>query len=371
MSAPMHEPAGAAAETRGEQSPRAITEHDDGSFTVHGHAAVQQAALDDSTFSSAVSRHLQIPNGLDGAEHSRHRALIDRYFTPQAMADVEPRCRRAAEEAVADLPHGEAFDAVSDLGYRFAVAAQSAWLGWPASMADELVEWVRSNQEAARSGDRARTAAVARRFDELIASVIEPRRDSDGTRDVTDALIHDTTAGRLTDEQIVSILRNWTGGDLSSIAQCVGVVTHFLLEHPEIAARIAEGASDAEVDAILEEFLRVEDPFVSNRRIAARDTELAGCPIPEGSRVVLDWARANRDPQVFGDPDALDPHVHAADNLTYGIGRHACPGRPLARLELRELTRALLAAGALERAGDAVPEQPPMGGFRAVPVILS
>ena len=124
-------------------------------------AAVRAAALDDTTFSSAVSRHLQIPNGLDGAEHSRYRALIERYFTPQAMAEFEPLCRQAARESVEAMPRGEAFEAVSDLGYRFAVAAQSAWLGWPSSMADELVAWVRSNQEATRSGDRERTAAVA------------------------------------------------------------------------------------------------------------------------------------------------------------------------------------------------------------------
>ncbi|MEW1977231.1 cytochrome P450 [Kocuria palustris] len=370
MTAPLHEPTGDAAQESHAPSAPAVTPHDDGSFTVHGHAAVRAAALDDTTFSSAVSRHLQIPNGLDGAEHSRYRALIERYFTPQAMAEFEPLCRQAARESVEALPRGEAFDAVSDLGYRFAVAAQSAWLGWPSSMADELVAWVRSNQEATRSGDRERTAAVAQRFDEIIASVIEPRRDSDGTRDVTDELIHDTTAGPLTDEQIVSILRNWTGGDPSSIAQCAGVVVHFLLEHPQLAERIAGGASDAEVDAILEELLRIEDPFVSNRRVAAQDTELGGCPIPAGSRVVLDWARANRDPSVFGDPDAFDPHGNAAQNLTYGIGRHVCPGRPLARLELRELVRALLGAGTLVRAGASVPEQPPMGGFRTVPVTL-
>lgn len=371
MSAPMHEPAGDAARERVEPTAPAVTSHDDGSFTVHGHAAVREAALDDTAFSSAVSRHLQIPNGLDGAEHSRYRALVERYFTPQAMADFAPRCREAAQESIAALPRGEQFDAVSDLGYRYAVAAQSAWLGWPSSMADELVAWVRSNQEATRSGDRERTAAVARRFDEIIGSVIEPRRGSDGSRDVTDELIHDTTAGPLSDAQIVSILRNWTGGDLSSIAQCTGVVIHFLLEHPHLAARLRDGASDAEVDAILEELLRIEDPFVSNRRVTTEDVELAGCPIPAGSRVVLDWARANRDPQVFEDPDAIDPHAHAPDNLTYGIGRHVCPGRPLARLELRELVRALLAAGTLERAGASVREEPPMGGFRTVPVILA
>ena len=106
MTAPAHEPTGDAAGGRAASEVAAVASHDDGSYTVHGHAAVREAALDDTTFSSAVSRHLQIPNGLDGAEHSRYRALIERYFTPQAMAEFEPLCRQAARESVEALPRG-------------------------------------------------------------------------------------------------------------------------------------------------------------------------------------------------------------------------------------------------------------------------
>ncbi|WP_081993939.1 cytochrome P450 [Kocuria sp. ZOR0020] len=341
-----------------------------GTVTVHGHAAAVDVAQDPQTFSNAVSRHLQVPNGLDGAEHQRYRSLIERYFTPEAMAEFEPVCRATAQRIAAELPLGESVDAVEALGMRFAVEAQSAWLGWPSGLADILVAWVRENQAATRSGDPTRTKTVAQDFDRIIHGLIQPRRDSDGTADVTDQLIHDDAAGHLSDEQIVSILRNWTGGDLASIAQCTGVILHHLARNPRISQRITQGASDAEVDAILEEFLRIDDPFVFNRRVATRKTEIAGCPVEAGQRVVINWADANRDARVFADPDAFDPHGNAEANLVYGIGPHVCPGRPLARLELRELTRAVLAAGTPEPAGESVREEPPMGGFRTVPVIL-
>lgn len=341
-----------------------------GTFTVTAHAEVVSTALDPETFSNAVSRHLQVPNGLDGAEHQRYRSLIDRYFAPEAMAQFQPACRATAQRIAQELPLNEPVEAVEQIGMRFAVEAQSAWLGWPASLAEELIAWVRANQAATRSGDPARTAKVAEEFDQIIHGLITPRRDSDGSADVTDQLIHDDAAGELTDEQIVSILRNWTGGDLASIAQCTGVILHHLARGPEISQRIAEGASDAEVDAILEEFLRIDDPFVSNRRVATKDTHIGGCPVHRGQRVVINWAEANRDPEVFADPDAFDPHGNAAENLVYGIGAHVCPGRPLARLELRELTRAVLAVGKPEPASDSVREEPPMGGFRTVSVIL-
>lgn len=342
----------------------------DGIVEIHSHEAVREAATDPQTFSSAVSRFLQIPNGLDGQEHAKFRSLIDRYFTPEAMADFEPACRAVATDIARNLPLGVPLKAVEQIGMPFAVAAQSAWLGWPADLAEELVDWVRANQEATRSGELARTAAVAEHFDSIIHSIIEPRRGSDGTADVTDQLIHDDAAGELTDQEIVSILRNWTGGDLASIAQCTGVILHHLARRPEVAERVAQGASDAEVDAILEEFLRIDDPFVSNRRVATADTEIGGCPVAGGQKVILNWADANRDPAVFGDPDAFDPDGNAQDNLVYGIGPHVCPGRPLARLELREVTRAILAVGIPEPARDSEREAAPMGGFRVVPVVL-
>jgi len=70
----------------------------------------------------------------------------------------------------------------------------------------------------------------------------------------------------LTEIEIVSILRNWTGGDLSSIALCVGVIIAYLTEHSTLVEQISN-ASDAEVEAIIDEILRIDNPFVSNRRV--------------------------------------------------------------------------------------------------------
>ena len=77
--------------------------------------------------------------------------------------------------------------------------------------------------------------------------------------------------------------------------------------------------------------------------------------------------------RVFGDPDAFDPAGHAGDNLVYGIGRHACPGRLLATLELRIAVRALLAGTTsitLDPDRPAEREVAPVGGWARVPVLL-
>ena len=78
------------------------------------HAEVVQAAGDDVTFSSAVSRHLQVPNGLDGASHSAFRKLIDRFFTPQALAPYVPLFHDLAAAILAALPRDRPVDAVPE-----------------------------------------------------------------------------------------------------------------------------------------------------------------------------------------------------------------------------------------------------------------
>ena len=347
----------------------------DGAWTLFSHADVVAAARDHERFSNAVSAHLQVPNGLDGATHTAFRAVVDRYFTRERVAAVAPAVERVARDLVAALDLPAAVDAV-ELGSRFAVRAQSVWLGWPAGLEEDLLAWVRDNHAASRSGDRERTGEVARRFTAIIRSLTDARRRAGDAApdDVTTELVRDRVDGRpLTDEEIVSILRNWTGGDLGSMALCAGVVLTHLADHPDLQARLRAGVGDREVDAVLDEILRIDDPFVSNRRVTTEPVTVGGRRIGAGERVVLSWTSANRDPRAFGDPDAFDPVGHAAYNVVWGLGKHVCPGRPLATLELRLLVRAVLDATSAVEPDPGRPREralPPVGGYAVAPVLL-
>ena len=351
--------------------------HETGHLRVVGHAEVVAVVTDPETFSSGVSRFLQVPNGLDGQEHAAFRAVIDRFFTTEALAELEPRLRGVARRLVAVLPRGEVIDVVSGMGTRYAVQAMLAWLGWDPDLEEELVGWVADNAAATRSGEIERTRAVAEHFDAIIVRVLQPRleRLDEPARDVTDQLLRQRVQGRgLQHPELVSILRNWTGGDLGSLALCVGVIIHQLAALPTLFRELHSRLGDAEAtNRAIDELLRIDDPFVSNRRISTRATELAGESIGAGQRLVVDWTRANRDPGVFPYPDAFRPEENAPENLVYGRGPHVCPGRGLATLELRVLLEELLPA----ISGIELPEQPravraefPLGGWASRPVIL-
>jgi cytochrome P450 len=355
-----------------------------GTWTLYRHDDVRAAALDDVTFSNATSRFLKVPNGLDGDEHTAFRSLVDRYFTADRLAALRPAVVGVADEVVDEAIEAAGglparVDAVS-LGARFAVRTSCAWLGWPCALEAELLDWMAANRAATRSGDLGRTAEVAARFDRIVRTQVVERREaarrssSDVTGDVTAELVADTFLGRrLTDQEITSILRNWTGGDLDSVALCAGVVLAYLADHRRLQARLRSGVSEHEFDAVIDETLRIDNPFVANRRVVTTDTVVGAQPIARGERVALNWTAANRDPEVFGDPDRFDPKRNAPHNLVYGIGRHACPGRGLATMELRLLTQAVLARTvAVTPDPDDVRarSQPPSGGYSRVPLLL-
>lgn len=344
-----------------------------GDYVLLRHEDVVAAALNDQEFSSQGSRFLHIPNGLDGEQHTLYRGLIDKYLTKTALQPFVPVFRHLACELMANLPKQHTLNAVSNIGAVFAVRAQCAWLGWPNSLEPTLLQWMRDNHAATRSQDPAKMAQVAAKFDDIIRSVLPTPDDlSAKAHTVTQKLCQEQVSGRpLTQAELVSILRNWTGGDLGSLALCMGVIVAYLVQNPHLQGQCRQMA-DTELEAVIDEILRLDDPFVSNRRRTRCPITLGEQQIPNDARVQLNWTSANRDEQVFT-PDKFAPHEHAPHNLVYGIGKHVCPGRLLATWQLRIATQALLASVKhIRLAPDhaLVREQSPLGGYSTVPVIL-
>jgi cytochrome P450 len=340
-------------------------------WSVFRHADVMRVLEDHDTFSNAVSRHPSVPNGMDPPEHTAYRALIEPYFEPERVRAFEPACRSIAVDRVNRLPDGEV-ELMGEFARDFALRIQCAFMGWPPELHEPLRQWTRQNHEATLSGNRAATAAVALEFEGFVRALLDARSQAGSAApdDVTTRLLRERIGDRpLTDGEIVSIVRNWTVGELGTIAASVGILTHYLAEHPHLQQGLREDRSL--LPAAIDEILRICAPLIANRRVTTRPVEIGGRRLETGARLSLIWASANRDEVVFKDPDEFRLDRDPAQNLLYGAGIHVCPGAALARLELRVVMEELLAC---TRGMALVPEKPPVratypaGGFSSLPL---
>lgn len=312
-------------------------------WSLFRHADVMRVLNDPQTFSSAASAYLSVPNGIDPPQHAQYRRIIEPYFNPQRMANFAPVCRQIAVALVQSLPASGEVELMATFAQDFALQLQSAFLGWPIAMHEPLRQWTRNNHAATLARDRNAMAAVALEFDGYIKDLLAVRHaaGADAPDDITTCLLRERIGERLlSDDEIVSILRNWTVGELGTMAACVGILAHYLAQHPQLQQQLRQ--QPALLPAAIDEILRIHAPLIANRRITTRPVDIGGKTLAAGERVTLIWASANRDEAIFGEPDDFRLDRDPAQNLLYGAGIHVCPGAPLARLELRIIMEELL-----------------------------
>lgn len=343
-------------------------------YTLFKNEDVRYALEHPELFSNRVStRHIAVPNGMDAPEHTAFRAINDKYFTPERMQAFEPQIREVVRQLVRDTPRGEVIDIMGEFATRYAMRVQNAFMGWPESLEEALITWMNKNRAATLKRDREEIGRVALEFDSYIRALLDERRDAPATQDVTAELLHDIVelpevSRTMTDEEIVSLIRNWTVGELSTVSAIVGVLVTFLAENPDEAERLRQHPEY--VGHAIEEILRLQDPLVANRRVTTQDVELGGRTIPAGSPVTINWTSANRDEQAFEDALSYRPDRDQSKNLVYGAGVHVCPGAPLARLELRVLVEELLAATSTIEVLETANAQFPVAGYSSVRAVI-
>lgn len=310
-------------------------------WSLFRHADVAAVLADPATYSN-VSRFLAIPNGIDPPEHARYREALEPNFEQAQMAKLEPRAREIAAQLLAPLSGGGEMEFIEAFAMPFALKTLCALLGWPEEQWECLGGWVHGSQQAAFSREPGAGRALANLFSEHVKANLATHRATphDGA-DATDALLATAVDGvRFDDEQIVSVLRNWTAGH-GTVAAGLGILALHLAEKSDLQERLRR--DPALIPAAIEEILRADGPLVANPRTTTREIEIQGRIIPAGARLTLMWIAANRDPRAFDDASAVDLERSTDASLLWGQGIHFCQGAPLARLELRVALEELLA----------------------------
>ncbi len=339
-------------------------------WSVFRHADVMTVLDDPDTFINS-SRHHAIPNAMNGDDHARNRAMLARFFTPDDMAQLEPRCRAIAEDVIGSLDVSGPVDAANDIAEPIALRTMCAFLGWPEQRWERVRDWIHGNREATFRQDRQAGARLAEEYAAIVTAAIEEHRQRHITTDVMGRLMQTELDGyRWTDQDVIDTLRNWIAGHGTTTAM-IGIILAHLAADETLQQQVREHQSL--IPAAIDEIPRSDGPLVANSRTTTRDVTLGGRDIAAGERLSLMWIAANRDPACMADPDRIDLKRSQQDNLLYGAGIHVCLGAPLARLEARVVLEVLLertSAFTLATSQPLARETYPGNGFLEIPLLI-
>jgi cytochrome P450 len=322
---------------------------------------------------SSASSHRAIPNGMDPPEHATWRHVLEPYFDQQRIDAFGADCRRIASDAVKGIMQEGHVEFVGAFAHPFALKSLCAFLGWPEATWEQLHGWTHGNQEASLARNREEGARLAREFTGYVVQELNRRRAAEPAApdDITTSLMRTRIDGQpLSDEDIVSILRNWTAGQ-GTVSGGIEILVWHLTQFPDVQKRLRENPEL--IGAAVDEVLRTDGPLVANRRTATNDVEIGGRQIPRDAKLTLMWIAADRDPDAFQKPYQIQLDRDQADNLLFGQGIHYCLGAPLARLEMRIALEELLSQTSTITFGPTSPRRAvyPSNGFHSLPIQVS
>ena len=322
-----------------------------GSHLVVGYDAVVQAAANTAALTSTLGtaaaptledhRDPQRPRSIinsDPPDHAPVRRVILPTFAPAAVAGYEATtralCESLADRIAARQVDGHLVaDAAAEYAQQIPARVIGRILGVPEERTDDFIVWVRAILETGVKDPESRRQA----FLDMAMYFLEEmkRRRVEPTDDLITRLVQarmDNGDAALPDRDIVGNLILLLVAGIDTTWSAIGSSLWHLADHPEDRQRLRR-EPNLWASAV-EELLRAFAP-VTMGRIATQDTEVAGCPVPEGRRVLLAFPAANRDPAMFDRPDDIVLDREHNRHVAFGSGIHRCAGSNIARMELR------------------------------------
>lgn len=312
-------------------------------------------------------------------EHGRIRRVINSVVAPHRTHQAEPfigelcsELLAAALEVAAAEGRVDLVEVVSDPLPSSVIAHM---LGVPVEMQKQFQLWSDELLERQNEGAQASLAEAHSEFADYIQGLIDARRaDPDAPDDVITRFIKTDIDGeylsdRMIRTQVMFLIVAGNETTRNLISQCF----YALATRPDLFAALRD---DPELtEPFIEEILRLEAPVQILARAVLAETQIEGCPLDHGDKVVFGLASANRDDSVHDSPDEIRlDRPRARDHLAFGAGPHVCPGATLARVETQAVLAELLArVASLQLVDDFTPTPNPVfwaNGHKTLPVVL-
>ncbi|MEU1881462.1 cytochrome P450 [Streptosporangium sp. NPDC020072] len=275
----------------------------------------------------------------DGERHTFLRGLVGHKLTPKALRPMRGRVEEAAVAAVERVIARGSFDSVGDLARDMVMAIVPDFIGIPEEGREHLIDWATANFNChGPLNERAEAAlAVSGRMAEYASRLVTERSPRPGglAHCVLDAM----DDGRVDREQAISLMIDYLVPSLDTTVTGLSSAIWLFSRHPDQWDLVRNDPSL--VATAFNEVIRFETPVRQFGRRVARDTEIAGVPIPAGAQVLVMFASANRDERQWERPEVFDVTRNPVEHVGFGYGAHGCAGQGLARLEAQAVLKAL------------------------------
>lgn len=357
-------------------------------YALTRHEDVSAAFRDFESFSSSKGIDLaMVQSGepvppmvimLDPPDHRRMRLLVNRVFTPRAIAALEPMVREQIARYLGQLdPSG--FDVVHDFSALFPVEIITRMLGVPEELRQQVRIWldVQLTREYGRIEMTAEGMEAGIATGVMYYELIQQRRaqpQDDMISKLIEARVAREEGGEQTaldDLEIAAFASLLGGAGAETVTKLIGNAVVTFAENPDAWQALL--ADRGKVPAAVEELLRYQAPAQYLVRYSLKEVTLHGVTIPAGKPVLLIVGSANRDSRAFTDADTfdLDRDREQAQHVGLGYGIHSCLGAALARMECRialEMLLDFMPRYEIDRSGLARVAMTNVAGWSNVPV---
>ncbi len=279
---------------------------------------------------------------MDEPEHRAYRTPLNPYLSPAAVQRWVPVVDELVKACLDEKIEGGRIDFVDDLANIVPAVLTLGLLGVP------LREWEIHCEPAHASVYTPQDSPDAHRVAELqMASAMALMQHVADIREtprpgLIDAMARYRIDGQpAPDQELIGMLMLLIGGGFDTTTALTAHSLEWLSQHPDQRERLSQDR-DTLLNPATEEFLRYFTPAPGDGRTVAEDLEVDGVVLKEGERLWLSWAMANRDPELFDNPDELVLDRTANRHFSFGLGIHRCIGSNVARTVFKSMLTAVL-----------------------------
>ena len=280
----------------------------------------------------------------DPPDHTRLRSLVSRAFTPRRISTMEDHIRDTAHALLDEVAGQDEFDLMSNLAALLPTVVIAEMIGVPLDDRENFKAWsdqyIRIGDPSTELEDAQRSLEAAHILYDYFSRQVALRRQDPADDLITRLITAKDDADQLSEHEMITTLILLLLAGNETTTNLIGNGLKALLEHPQQMHILREHPELME--NAIEELVRYDSPVQLDPRIAAEPARLGDKTVEPGQFVVAVIGAANRDPQVFNDPETLDITREDVGSISFGRGVHFCLGAPLARLEGRIAFECLL-----------------------------